>query len=80
MKISITSASSIWNKYQIIEVDSIDEAIKRLQTDKGLVKSIINKKDTWLKKDLFPERFVVKTYSEIEGCDCEIEIYDYYRE
>ena len=80
MKISITSVSSIWNKYQIIEVDSIDEAIKRLQTDKGLVKSIINEKDTFLKKDLFPERFVVKTYSEVEGCDCEIEIYDYYRE
>ena len=80
MKISITSVSSIWNKYQIIEADSIDEAIKRLQTDKELVKSVINEKDTFLKKDLFPERFVVKTYSEVEGCDCEIEIYDYYRE
>ena len=80
MKISITSVSSIWNKYQIIEVDSIDEAIKRLQTDKGLVKSVINEDITFLREDLFPERFVVKTYSEVEGCDCEIEIYDYYRE
>lgn len=80
MKISITSTSSIWGNYQIIEADSIDEAIKRLQTDKELVKSAIEEKRTWLKEDLVPEKFVVKTYSEVEGCDCEIEIYDYYRE
>ena len=80
MKISIIATSSFWYEPKIIETDSIDEAIKRLQTDKELVKSVINEKDTWLKKDLFPERFVVRTYSEVEGCDCEIEIYDYYRE
>lgn len=80
MKISITSTSSIWRNYQIIEADSIDEAIKRLQTDKELVKSAIKEENTWLKEDLFPQKFVVKTYSEVEGCDCEIEIYDYYRE
>ena len=80
MKINITSSSSLRSNNKKIEVASIDEAIKRLQTDKELVKSVINEKDTWLKKDLFPERFVVRTYSEVEGCDCEIEIYDYYRE
>lgn len=79
MKISIIATSSFLSNYQIIEADSIDEAIKRLQTDKELVKSVIDEKNTWLKKDLFPERFVVRTYS-VEGCDCEIEIYDYYRE
>ena len=80
MKISITSTSSIWNEYQIIEADSIDAAIKRLQTDKELVKSVINKDITFLKEKLIPEKFIVLMYSEVEGCDCEIEIYDYYRE
>ena len=80
MKISITAASALLKDAIIIEVNSIDEAIKKLQTDKELVKSIINVKTTWLEENSIPTDFILKTYSYEEGCDYSIEIYDGYRE
>ena len=48
MKVKIYAASS-WNldKYIIIEVNSIDEAINKIKTDKTLVLSIIGNR-SWL--------------------------------
>ena len=62
-----------------IEVSTNDEAIKRLQTDKKLVKSVIDGDYSSLHNNV-PTDFVVKTYSYEEDCDLEIEVYDYYRE
>ena len=76
MKIRITSSSGCGNK--IIDANTIDEAIKILQTDQKLVSSIINKKYSTLKNNI-PTSFVVNTHSYM-GYDAEIEIYDYYRE
>lgn len=80
MKISIIATSGYASNAKVIEANSIDEAIKRLQTDKELIKSIVNITTTWLDKDLIPEDFVLKTYAYKEGCDYTIEIYDGYRE
>lgn len=79
MKINITSSSSLRSNNKKIEVSSIDEAIKRLQTDKKLVKSVIDGDYSSLHNNV-PTDFVVKTYSYEEDCDLEIEVYDYYRE
>ena len=79
MKINITSSSSLRSNNKKIEVSSIDEAIKRLQTDKELVKSVIDEDYSSLYNNV-PTDFVVKTYSYEEDCDFEIEVYDYYRE
>lgn len=79
MKINITSSSSLRSNNKKIEVSSIDEAIKRLQTDKKLVKSVIDEDYSSLHNNV-PTDFVVKTYSYEEDCDLEIEVYDYYRE
>lgn len=79
MKINITASSSFTDKNKIIEVESIEEAIKRLQTDKELVKSVIDEKYSNL-YDSFPLDFIVTTYSSENDCSFEIEIYDYYRE
>lgn len=78
MKINIVASSSLTNKGEIIEVASIDEAIKKLQIDKELVKSVIDE-DYSSVYDSTPTDFIVKTYSE-NDCPFEIEIYDYYRE
>lgn len=80
MKISIIATSGYASNAKVIEANSIDEAIKRLQTDKELVKSIVNITTTWLDEDLIPGDFVLKTYAYEEGCDYTIEIYDGYRE
>ena len=79
MKINITSSSSLRSNNKKIEVASIDEAIKRLQTDKELVKSVIDEDYSSLHNNV-PTDFVVKTYSYEEDCDLEIEVYDYYRD
>lgn len=79
MKINITASSSFANKNKIIEVESIEEAIKRLEIDKELVKSVIDE-DYSSVYDSIPTDFIVKTYSDEEDCPFEIEIYDYYRE
>lgn len=79
MKINITSSSSLHSNNKKIEVSSIDEAIKRLQTDKELVKSVIDEDYSSIHNNV-PTDFVVKTYSYEEDCDFEIEVYDYYRE
>lgn len=79
MKINITASSSFGCKNKIIEVTSIEEAIKKLETDKELVKSVIN--EEWSRiDDSFPSNFIVKTYSSENDCPFEIEIYDYYVE
>lgn len=80
MKINVTSASALLGQSKIIEVNSIEDAIKRLQTDKELVKSIINENCTWLDEDLTISRLVLNIQFLEKGCDYEIEIYDYYRE
>ena len=81
MEINITSSSSSLCRNRIIEVNSIDEAIEKLRTDKELVKSVINGEHSVLIDTLIPNSFIVKTYSSIiEKCNYEIEIYDYYRE
>lgn len=79
MKINITSSSNLRSNNKKIEVSSIDEAIKRLQTDKKLVKSVIDEDYSSLHNNV-PTDFVVKTYSYEEDCDLEIEVYDYYRD
>lgn len=78
MKINITASSSFTGKNKIIEVASIEEAIKMLQTDKELVKSVIDER--WSRLDNIPYRFIIKTYRFENGCSYEIEIYDYYIE
>ena len=79
MKINITSSSSLHSNNKKIEVSSIDEAIKRLQTNKELVKSVIDEDYSSIHNNV-PTDFVVKTYSYEEDCDFEIEVYDYSRE
>lgn len=79
MKINIVASSSYTNKNKIIEAESIDEAIKRLQTDKELVKSVIDENYSRV-YDSTPTDFIVKTYSDENDCSYEIEIYDYYVE
>ena len=62
MKINITSSSSLHSNNKKIEVSSIDEAIKRLQTDKELVKSVIDEDYSSIHNNV-PTDFLVKTYS-----------------
>lgn len=83
MKINITATSSIFNNI-VIDANSIDDVIKKLQTDRQLVESIIDKDCSDLHKDLtksfiFPESFVLHVSKE-DDYDAEIEIYDNYRE
>lgn len=79
MKINITASSSFPDKNKIIEVASIEEAIKRLETDKELVKSVIDERWSHL-DDNVPSKFIIRTYSDENDCSFEIEIYDYYVE
>ena len=84
MRVKI-SASSNWNfdKLIIIEVNSIDEAIKRIQEDKNLVLSIIGENSWLYDKEydnyLTPNCFIVNT-NKTEEYDVEIELYDGYLE
>ena len=84
MKIQI-SATSNWDfdKTTIIEVNSIDEAIKRIQEDRYLVSYVIDD-SSWLydkhsKTVLVPNKFIINT-NKTEEYDVEIELYDYYIE
>lgn len=79
MKINIVASSNFAGKNRIIEVASIDEAIKRLQTDRELVESVIDK-DYSRVYDSAPTELIVKTDSFETDCSFEIEIYDYFRE
>lgn len=79
MKINIIASSNFGGKNRIIEVASIDEAIKRLQTDRELVESVIDK-DYSRVYDSAPTELIVRTDSFETDCSFEIEIYDYFRE
>lgn len=77
MKILVNATSNFgFNK--IIEVNSLDEAIERLRTDKELVESIIDKSYSWI-DDLIPDSFIVSILQK-DGIDYEIELYDFFRE
>ena len=81
MRVQI-SATSNWNfdKTVIIEVNSIDEAIKRVQTDKTLVQSVIDNDISWQTKET-PNAFIIFTdFVFEEDFDVELIIYDYYWE
>lgn len=82
MKVKIDATSSYYNKFKIIEVSSINEAINIIQSNKELVESVIDKH----RSDLYdssnlnkPKEFVVDT-NKHDNYDINIEIYDAYRE
>lgn len=84
MRVQI-SATSNWDfdKNEIIEVNSIDEAIKRIQEDRNLVSYVIGN-NSWLfdkrnKTLLIPNQFIINT-NKTEKYDVEIELYDNYIE
>lgn len=84
MRVQI-SATSDWSfdKNEIIEVNSIDEAIKRIQEDRNLVSYVIGN-NSWLfdkrnKTLLIPNQFIINT-NKTEKYDVEIELYDNYIE
>ena len=80
MKVKITSVSAYSDKKEIIEVNSIDEAIKRVQTDKTLVQSVIDNDISWQTKEA-PNAFIIFTdFVFEEDFDVELIIYDYYWE
>ena len=84
MRVQICAVSSWYDEKQvIIEVNSIDEAIKRIQEDKNLVLSIIGKNSWLYDKEhndyLTPTCFIVNT-NKTEEYDVEIELYDDYLE
>ena len=79
MKINIVASSNFAGNNRIIEVASIDEAIKKLQTDRELVESVIDK-DYSRVYDSAPTELIVRTDSFETDCSFEIEIYDYFRE
>lgn len=63
MKILVNATSNFgFNK--IIEVNSLDEAIERLRTDKELVESVIDKSYSWIATDLIPDSFIVSISQE----------------
>ena len=83
MKVKICAASS-WNlaKFIIIEVNSIDEAINKIQTNKNLVSNIIGN-ISWLYNENnnieTPNTFIIDTHKTKER-DALIQIYDRYVE
>lgn len=82
VKISVTSNWD-FDKNTIIEVNSIDEAIKRIQEDKYLVSYAIGD-GSWLydkrnKTLLVPNQFIINT-NKTEEYDVAIELYDNYIE
>ena len=76
MIINVKASSDLF-KNKVIEVDSIEEAIKRLQTDRKLVNSVIDPSYSSAKA---PTSFIIETCPYDDNYDLEIEIYDYYRE
>lgn len=79
MRVQIKAASSLTSKGEIIEVNSIDEAIKRVQTDKTLVQSLINSKYSWIEDEEDIYSFIILTDSK-QDYDIRLIIYDYYYE
>lgn len=80
MKVKITSVSAYSDNREIIEVNSIDEAIKRVQTDKKLVQSVINNEYSWIADGASVSSFIVYTNLDEQDCETEIILYDYYWE
>ena len=76
MKINITRTSNLSLNNLIIEVNSIDEAIKMLQTDMNLLKRTLEE-DSPIE---IPNEFVIKINIKGKSFEAEIEIYDTYRE
>ena len=70
MKVNITSTSSFCEKNILVEVDSIEDAIKYIKKNKSLLETLTEQED--------PEQFVLTIGN--EDCDYELEIYDYWRE
>lgn len=83
MKVKVCAASS-WNldKHVIIEVNSIDEAINKIKTNKNLVSNIIGN-TSWLYDEnnsiTIPNTFIIDTH-EIKEYDILIQLYDRYVE
>ena len=78
MRVQIKAASSLTKK-EIIEVNSIDEAIKRVQTDKTLVQSLIDNKYSWIDDEEDIYSFIILT-SPSQDYDVKLIIYDFYYE
>lgn len=84
MKVKICAASA-WNldKFIIIKVNSIDEAINKIKTDKNLVSDIIKKNTSWLYDENnnieTPNFFIIYTV-ETKEYDVLIYLYDSYVE
>lgn len=83
MKVKICAASS-WklNKHIILNVNSIEEAINKIKTDKNLVSDIIEN-TSWLYDENnnieIPNVFIIYT-AEIKEYDILIQLYDRYVE
>lgn len=83
MKIKVCAASSYnLNKHVIIEVNSIDEAINKIKTNKNLVSDIIEN-TSWLYDEnnsiAIPSTFIIDT-NKTKEYDVLIQIYDRYVE
>ena len=84
MKVQIKAASTCdSDKQVIIEVDTIDEAINRIQTDINLLLSIINKYSWLYEIDydtcIVSNTFIINTYK-TKDYDISITLYDDYIE
>ena len=83
MKIKVCAASS-WklDKFIIIEVNSIDEAINKIKTNKNLVSNIIGN-TSWLYNENnnieTPNTFIIDTHK-TNAHDILIQLYDSYVE
>ena len=83
MKVKICAASS-WklNKHIILNVNSIEEAINKIKTDKNLVYDIIEN-TSWLYDEnnsiAIPNTFIIDTH-ETKEYDVLIQLYDKYVE
>ena len=83
MKVKVCAVSS-WslNKHVIIEVNSIDEAINKIKTNKDLVSNIIGN-TSWLYNENnnieTPNTFIIDTHKTNEH-DILIQLYDSYVE
>lgn len=79
VRINATSNMRMNSEYTIIRVESIDEAIHKLQTDRDLMESVVDARYTQLGKLEIPTSFVIDVDENYEY-DAYIEIYDTYRE
>ena len=79
VRINATSNMRMDSEYTIIEVESIDEAIHKLQTDRVLIESVVDARYTELEKGEIPSLFVIDLCA-TDKYDAYIEIYDTDRE